>query len=79
MNCPLCNQPNECGIKAVQEGQADCWCFHVSMPKELLEQLPAEHRGKACICRSCLSHYLAARPGLKNVVSTSAADSGLLK
>ncbi|OMF38719.1 hypothetical protein BK133_00480 [Paenibacillus sp. FSL H8-0548] len=79
MNCPLCNQPNECGIKAVSEGQADCWCFHEKFPEELLKQLPADQRGKACICRSCLVRYLATRLGMKNEFSTSTADSGLLK
>lgn len=59
MICPICSQPNECGIAAVQESGADCWCFHETFPKELLEQIPVNKRGKACICKLCLLYYQA--------------------
>ncbi|WP_183567639.1 cysteine-rich CWC family protein [Paenibacillus endophyticus] len=58
MNCPLCGQPNACGIKAVHETQSDCWCFHEQFPEALLQQLPVDMRGKACICKSCLHNHL---------------------
>ncbi|OBZ15959.1 cysteine-rich CWC family protein [Bacillus sp. FJAT-26390] len=53
MNCPICGKPNECGIKAVQEEAADCWCFRENFPKSLLQQVPEADRNKACICKSC--------------------------
>lgn len=59
MNCPICSQPNECGIKAVQENGADCWCFREKFPEELLQQIPINIRGKACICKRCLFAYQA--------------------
>lgn len=63
MNCPICNQPNECGIQAVHENGADCWCFHETFPKELLQQIPINKRGKACICKRCLLAYEASLKG----------------
>lgn len=57
MNCPICGQPNACGIKAVQENNADCWCFNERFPEDLLLLIPKNNRGKACICKSCLIAY----------------------
>jgi hypothetical protein len=33
--------------------QPPCWCTQVEFNQELLEQLPVEARGQACICRAC--------------------------
>ncbi|WP_419871875.1 cysteine-rich CWC family protein [Candidatus Pristimantibacillus sp. PTI5] len=57
MNCPLCGRPNECGIKAYEEKQEVCWCFHEQFPKELLQKLPELQRGKACICKLCAAAF----------------------
>jgi hypothetical protein len=57
MNCPICGKPNECGIKAVQEEAADCWCFREKFPEALLGQVPEAQRNKACICKSCVMAY----------------------
>ncbi|WP_421924442.1 cysteine-rich CWC family protein [Paenibacillus luteus] len=48
-------------MKAVNEDQANCWCFYEKFPQELLQQLPDEQRGKACICKSCLDTFQASR------------------
>ncbi len=48
--CPLCGQPNECGIAA---GESTCWCFETAIPAEALEKVPPEARGAACICKTC--------------------------
>ncbi|HMQ12505.1 MAG TPA: cysteine-rich CWC family protein [Candidatus Competibacter phosphatis] len=48
--CPLCGQPNECGIAA---GQSTCWCFETRIPPEVLEKVPPELRGVTCVCKAC--------------------------
>jgi hypothetical protein len=56
--CPLCHQHNECGnLIPVTD---NCWCRdpEITFPKELLAQLPASAKHKACICRACVLAYL---------------------
>lgn len=48
--CPLCGQPNDCGIAA---GKSTCWCFETRIPLEVLEKVPPELRGIACVCKAC--------------------------
>ena len=48
--CPLCGQPNDCGIVA---GAATCWCCETAIPAEVLEKIPPEARGIACVCKTC--------------------------
>ncbi|WP_307200801.1 cysteine-rich CWC family protein [Paenibacillus harenae] len=89
MNCPICGQPNHCGVatSSINESGSACWCFHVSIPDGLIALVPPHLRGKSCICRSCVDAYHESdkessaleRCGLKNDCSTSAADNGLLK
>lgn len=50
--CPLCGQDNNC-----QHGQAECWCDTVVFPKYILDLIPSNKRGKACICKSCLEKH----------------------
>ncbi|MBU5425601.1 cysteine-rich CWC family protein [Tissierella pigra] len=49
--CPICGENNNC------KHNEKCWCFSVTIPKELLEMIPEEKRGKACICKSCVEKY----------------------
>lgn len=51
--CLLCNEINHCGAD-----KGDCWCFHTEIPIALLEQIPVEERGKACICKKCVEAYI---------------------
>jgi len=53
LHCPLCGLPNECG--PAQSGTFDtpCWCTAVEFNAEALAALPAEERGRACICFRC--------------------------
>ena len=56
--CPVCGQPNRCAMEVEREtgvAQGPCWCTQVDFSRELLEGLPAEARGKACICQACAS------------------------
>lgn len=50
--CPLCGQDNNC-----KHGEGGCWCDTVEFPKYILELIPSDKRGKACICKSCLEKY----------------------
>jgi len=50
--CPLCGQDNNC-----QHGEGGCWCDTVKFPKQILDLIPIDKRGKACICKSCLEKY----------------------
>lgn len=50
--CPLCGQDNNC-----QHGKEDCWCNTVKVPKHVLDLVPEDKKGKACICKSCLEKY----------------------
>ncbi|HLS53016.1 MAG TPA: cysteine-rich CWC family protein [Tissierellaceae bacterium] len=49
--CPLCGGDNNC------ENRNACWCYKVVVPKELLELVPDDKRGKSCICKSCIDKY----------------------
>jgi hypothetical protein len=50
--CPLCGQYNNC-----QHGQGACWCDAVKFPKNILDLIPSDKKGKACICKSCLEKH----------------------
>jgi hypothetical protein len=47
--CPLCGEPNECGVLDGKEG---CWCFSETMPPEIRDKIPPEARA-ACVCQRC--------------------------
>lgn len=54
--CPLCGGENDC--HAEKEGSHDvCWCVTTKIPKGLLEKIPQEKRGKACVCKRCVEDY----------------------
>jgi len=48
--CPLCGQPNQCGVAA---GKRTCWCFSPPFPPEILERIPGPTRDLACVCEVC--------------------------
>ena len=48
--CPICGGPNDCGMPA---GKSECWCESVTISREALEKVPAEAKGKVCVCRKC--------------------------
>ncbi|MEJ2043068.1 MAG: cysteine-rich CWC family protein [Reinekea sp.] len=61
-HCPLCKQPNQC-----QSGTGSCWCCNIDpVPQALIEQLPVEYRGKACICAHCIERFRQGRGGSSN-------------
>lgn len=55
-HCPLCGGPNTCAMetaRATGHPQPPCWCTQVNFSAELLAQVPAAARQKACICKPC--------------------------
>jgi len=61
-SCPLCGSGNSCAALKEEHPQY-CWCFHATIPKELLARIPDEARGKACVCERCVQDYKdATRP-----------------
>jgi hypothetical protein len=50
--CPLCGQDNNC-----QHDHNNCWCVSVKFPKQVLDMIPDDKKGKACICKSCLEKF----------------------
>lgn len=59
--CPLCGGPNGCAVPAGEDPYS-CWCMTARIPQGLRDRVPADRRGKACICRSCLDAYLKEGP-----------------
>jgi hypothetical protein len=56
--CPLCGQVNQCAMEVERVtgiAQPPCWCTQATFSQDLLEQLPAEALGQACICPACAS------------------------
>ncbi|MDX5364456.1 MAG: cysteine-rich CWC family protein [Pseudazoarcus pumilus] len=58
--CPLCGGPNACGPAACGSFDVPCWCTSTPIPAALIDRLPAEVRGKACICAGCVARHGAA-------------------
>lgn len=55
-HCPICGEQNKCLVGTVE--QSNCWCINTGeFPDKLLELVPAESRGKKCICRKCVDTY----------------------
>ena len=51
--CPLCGEPNNCQAHTSNR----CWCFDTKVPKELLERVAPEQRGKSCVCLACIEKF----------------------
>lgn len=63
--CPLCGQANACVNLGDKDVIKSCWCNDPSIkfPEELLSQIPAEKRRKACICKACALKYQNSNKG----------------
>ena len=53
--CPLCHQDNACNGEDI----ANCWCNDTSItfPQSVLDQVPKQAKGLACICMQCVRKY----------------------
>ncbi len=50
--CPLCGGDNGC-----QHDAKACWCVEAKIPQGLIDRIPVEKRGTACICKKCVETY----------------------
>ncbi|MGL6259823.1 cysteine-rich CWC family protein [Vibrio sp. WXL103] len=57
--CPICQQDNRCGQPKTQGCGDQCWCFdqNIKFPEALLDQVPQDQKGIACICQSCAEKF----------------------
>ncbi|MDP1685425.1 cysteine-rich CWC family protein [Hydrogenophaga sp.] len=56
--CPLCGQDNRCAMEIERTTgvkQGPCWCVGARFSPELLQRVPAESAGQACVCARCAS------------------------
>lgn len=53
--CPLCNKSNDCGNINTCTSSQSCWCNDpaIVFSKTLLDKIPEDTKGKACICKAC--------------------------
>ncbi len=61
--CPLCGNANACAMeteRATGVAQPPCWCTRIDFDRQVLERLPSEARGVACICNACAARKEAA-------------------
>jgi hypothetical protein len=80
--CPLCAQSNDCQQCTVSAYKGPCWCSAVKIPEALVARVPAELRGRACICRACVMKFhregAAAAPAPKVLPGDFYFDNGLM-
>lgn len=72
--CPLCGKANGCLNLGAQDVNRTCWCNDpaIKFPEALLASIPAQLRGKACICKSCVLSFSPSEQEL--VTGNSALD-----
>lgn len=58
--CPLCGGPNDCGPASSGNFDVPCWCTKACISFELVDSLPDDVRGTACICAQCVARHEAA-------------------
>lgn len=68
-HCPRCGRPNQCTMAAGRPSER-CWCTDVVVPAALLDALPAEARGAACLCAACIAEANAPTPVSDTVSDT---------
>jgi hypothetical protein len=58
VRCPLCGGANACAMATGRTGEP-CWCAKVTVTAAMLERLPADPRGVACLCAACIARLAA--------------------
>jgi len=51
--CPCCGRSNRCTQAGTEAPVSQCWCFTVTVDRQVLDALPAEQRNRACLCPRC--------------------------
>jgi hypothetical protein len=59
--CPVCGEPNTCGMSQGKQDNTECWCFNLKIPQASLDRVPAEAKNVACICPRCAAAQANAR------------------
>lgn len=59
--CPVCGEPNQCGLSNPATATQLCWCFGTEIAPEAREQIPNDALNKACICPRCARGELPAK------------------
>lgn len=57
-HCPLCGAANMCAMEIERETgavQPPCWCMSADFTEALMNRVPADARGLACICANCVA------------------------
>ena len=73
-HCPLCGGDNQCAMAAAGSDNASstcasCWCQQAQIPTDVLNCIPAQARGVACICAACARRPAPiTAPGVHRVV-----------
>lgn len=55
-HCPLCGKANHCAMaleRSSGQKQPPCWCTQATFNADLLAQIPAQAKGRACVCAAC--------------------------
>ncbi|NKQ09965.1 cysteine-rich CWC family protein [Pseudomonas sp. SST3] len=58
--CPVCGQPNQCGLSDPATATQPCWCFDAEIAPGTRAQIPDVALHKACICQRCARGELPA-------------------
>ncbi|MES2187853.1 MAG: cysteine-rich CWC family protein [Pseudomonadota bacterium] len=56
--CPLCGEANGCAqevARATGMPAQPCWCMQTGVAASALARIPADARGRACVCAQCAS------------------------
>ena len=56
--CPICHEPNVCAMekaKLTDTKPERCWCFDAVFTPAVMDLVPDESKGKACVCAKCAS------------------------
>jgi hypothetical protein len=62
--CPACGGANACAVAATGRFDTPCWCSSVVIDPAVIEKLPEQQRGKACLCARCAGAIAATtQPG----------------
>lgn len=56
-HCPICNGPNNCAPAQTGSFGQPCWCDTAEFPPGLLDRVPPQLRGKACVCATCAREH----------------------
>lgn len=50
--CPICGEDNNC-----QSGSDECWCRETVIADYIIDMVPEDKKGEACICKNCVEKY----------------------